>query len=128
VVGAVVGAAGLAGATFGVAGADVLLVFAGTEVLLLFAGAVGATGAMFAAGVDGVGDIAAEVTLVTGVVCPTGAAFGLGTIAAASARWVFQARLVTMLTKAVAETPSAVTREPLAGCGFRFIINHHRHR
>jgi hypothetical protein len=81
----VVGAAGLAGATFGAVGAKVLLVFVGTEVLLLFAGATGAAGAMFAAGADGVANDATEVPLVTRVVCPTGAAFGLETIPAASA-------------------------------------------
>ena len=93
VVGAV-GVAGLAAATFGAAG---------DAALFVFVGAAGAVGAMFAAGVEGVPgtDVpgaefpedegvplpgaTGAVVPVASVVCPTGAAFGLGTIAAASA-------------------------------------------
>jgi hypothetical protein len=124
--------AGVAGATVG---ADVCVVGnAGAEVaelLVVVAGAVGAVGAVGAIVADGVTELevpaeeAGVVALDAGVVVSTGTVLSSTVLAANSAWLVFQAKLETMLTNAVAETPRAVIRVRRAGCGFRFMINHH---
>ena len=128
--------AGVAGATVG---ADVCVVGnAGAEVaelLVVVAGAVGAVGAIVADGVtelevpaEEAGVVALDagvVALDAGVVVSTGTVLSSTVLAANSAWLVFQAKLETMLTNAVAETPRAVIRVRRAGCGFRFMINHH---
>ena len=120
----VVGAAGttgVAGATAGVAGA------AGAEVFVDFAGVAGAVGAMVAAGVTALVVLAGTglVALDIGAAVSTGTTFASVVFAANSAWCVFQAKLVTMLTNAVNVTPSVAILERRAGCGLRFMINHH---
>jgi hypothetical protein len=87
----VVGLAGLAGATFGTAGAEEEFVFAGPEALPFFAEAAGAVGAIVAGGVTGFAELAvADVTgtrfpFASVVVCWTGTAFASKTFATKSA-------------------------------------------
>jgi hypothetical protein len=95
----------------------------GADVVFFVVGAAGAVGAIVAAGVTGLEVPEGEV----GVVCSTGTTPVSPVFVDNSACWVFQAKLVTMLTNAVAETPSAAIRERCAGCGFRFMISHHLH-
>jgi len=128
--GATSGVAEAAGTT-GVAGATVpavvcVVVAAGAEVF--FAGAAGAVGAMVAGGVTAL-EFAEEVTgvalVAAGVVVSIGTEPSSTVLVANSAWLVFQAKLVTTLTNAVTETPSVAILDRRAGCGFRFMINHH---
>jgi hypothetical protein len=87
----VVGAAGttgVAGETFGAAGAEVEFVFAGAEALPFFAGAAGAVGAIVAGGVTepAVADVTGtRFPFASVVVCWTGTAFASTTFATKSA-------------------------------------------
>lgn len=125
----VVGAAGttgVAGATAGVVGSAGA---AGAEVFVDFAGVAGAVGAIVAAGVTALVMLAGTglVALDIGAAVSTGTTFASVVFAANSAWCVFQAKLVTILTNAVNVTPSVAILERRAGCGLRFMINHHLH-
>jgi hypothetical protein len=100
---------------------------AGVEVAELLVGEVGAVGAIVAAGVTGP-EVPEGAVGVVGVVCSTGTTPVPPVSVDSPACWALQAKLVMMLTNAVAETPSAAIRERCAGCGLRGMASHRHHR